>query len=195
MSKSLSFYVVTARANLAHILVAPDWSSSFELMFDASDVAVSAMLRKRNNKILHPIYYASKTLNEAQCNYMMTEKKLLTVVFAFDKFRSYLIETKFVVYTDHAAIKYLIAKKDAKSRLIRWVLCFSKLSIVFLLLISLSLSLSFPSLTLLFSPFLHSNLHTLNQLQTVQLHSNVFFIYHLRLGNVTGLILTFWKSS
>ncbi|EOX99750.1 Polyprotein, 77260-80472, putative [Theobroma cacao] len=73
-------------------------------------------------KILHPIYYASRTLNEAQANYTTTEKELLAIVFAFDKFRSYLVGTKVIVYTNHAAIKYLIEKKDAKPRLIRWVL-------------------------------------------------------------------------
>ncbi|PIN20438.1 DNA-directed DNA polymerase [Handroanthus impetiginosus] len=63
-----------------------------------------------------------KTLNDAQLNYTTIEKELLAVVFAFDKFRSYLVGTKVIVYTDHAAIRYLIEKKDAKSRLIRWVL-------------------------------------------------------------------------
>ncbi|PIN09081.1 DNA-directed DNA polymerase [Handroanthus impetiginosus] len=63
-----------------------------------------------------------KTLNDTQLNYTTTEKELLAVVFAFDKFRSYLVGTKVVVYTDHAAIRYLIEKKDAKPKLIRWVL-------------------------------------------------------------------------
>ena len=72
--------------------------------------------------IILTIYYASHTLNEAQVNYATTEKELLAIVFAFDKFRSYFVGSKVVVYTDHAAIKYLLAKKDAKPRLIRWVL-------------------------------------------------------------------------
>ncbi|PIN10857.1 DNA-directed DNA polymerase [Handroanthus impetiginosus] len=67
-------------------------------------------------------YYASKILNDAQFNYTTTEKGLLVVVFAFDKFRSYLVGTKVIVNTNHSAIKYLIEKKDAKPRLIRWVL-------------------------------------------------------------------------
>ena len=68
------------------------------------------------------IYYASRTLNDAQLNYATTEKELLAIVFAFDKFRPYLIGNKVVVHTDHSAIKYLKTKKDAKPRLIRWVL-------------------------------------------------------------------------
>ncbi|MGV7988905.1 Ty3/Gypsy family RNase HI domain-containing protein, partial [Mycobacterium kansasii] len=51
-----------------------------------------------------------------------TEKELLTVVFALDKFRSYLIGSKIIIYTDHAALKYLLSKNDAKPRLIRWIL-------------------------------------------------------------------------
>lgn len=75
-----------------------------------------------HDKVFHTIYYASRTLIEAQINYTTTEKELLAVVFAFDKFRSYLLGTRVIVYTDHAAIKYLISKKYATPRLIRWVL-------------------------------------------------------------------------
>ena len=61
-------------------------------------------------------------MNDAQLNYATTEKELLVIVFAFDKFRPYLIDNKVVVHTDHSAIKYLMTKKDTKPRLIRWVL-------------------------------------------------------------------------
>ena len=106
----------------APVIVTPDWSRPFELMCDASDYAVGAVLGQRYDKVFHSIYYASKTLIEAQQNYTVTEKELLAVVFAFDKFRSYLVGTKVIVYTDHSSIKYLIAKKDANPRLIRWIL-------------------------------------------------------------------------
>ena len=68
------------------------------------------------------IYYASKVITEAQVNYATTEKELLAVVYYFDKFRSYLIGFKVIVYTDHSALRYLFAKKDAKPRLLRWIL-------------------------------------------------------------------------
>ncbi|KAI3445417.1 hypothetical protein Pfo_002082 [Paulownia fortunei] len=84
--------------------------------------AMGAVLGQQKGRIFHVIYYASRTLTDAQMNYATTEKELLAVVFAFDKFRQYLIGTKVIVYTDHSAIKYLIEKKDAKPRLIRWVL-------------------------------------------------------------------------
>jgi hypothetical protein len=57
-----------------------------------------------------------------QLNYATTEKELLAVVFAIDKFRSYLVGAKVIIYTDHTALKYMLTKKDAKSRLIRWIL-------------------------------------------------------------------------
>ena len=102
--------------------MAPDWYFPFELMCDASDYAIGAVLGQKREKIFQVIYYASRTLNDAQLNYASTEKELLAIVFAFDKFRPYLIGNKVVVHTDHSAIKYLMTKKDAKPRLIRWVL-------------------------------------------------------------------------
>ncbi|CAN6697920.1 unnamed protein product [Malus baccata var. baccata] len=106
----------------APIIRPPDWSIPFELMCDASDYALGAVLGQRKDKQPHVIYYASRTLNDAQLNYSTTEKELLAVVFALDKFRSYLLGTKVIIYTDHAALKYLLTKKEAKPRLIRWML-------------------------------------------------------------------------
>ena len=91
-------------------------------MCDTSDYVVGAILGQRVDKMPHVIYYASKTLNDAQLNYSTTEKELLAVVFALDKFQSYLIGSKMIVYTDHAALRYLFSKKDSKARLIRWIL-------------------------------------------------------------------------
>ncbi|KAK1650411.1 hypothetical protein QYE76_068216 [Lolium multiflorum] len=81
-----------------------------------------AVLGQRVDKKLNVIHYASKTLDAAQRNYATTEKELLAVVFACDKFRSYIVDSKVTIHTDHAAIRYLMEKKDAKPRLIRWVL-------------------------------------------------------------------------
>ena len=91
-------------------------------MCDANDYAVGAVLGQRRDKQAYAIYYASHTLDEAQINYATTEKELLAVIFAIDKFCSYLIGSKVIVFTDHAALKYLLSKKDAKPRLIRWIL-------------------------------------------------------------------------
>nr|GEV51011.1 reverse transcriptase domain-containing protein [Tanacetum cinerariifolium] len=85
-------------------------------------VYINYLLRKRQEKHFRPIHYASKTMTEAESDYTTTEKEMLTVVYAFEKFRSYLIMNKSIVYTDHFALKYLFAKKDSKARLLRWVL-------------------------------------------------------------------------
>ncbi|RVW78439.1 Transposon Ty3-I Gag-Pol polyprotein [Vitis vinifera] len=92
------------------------------LMCDASDFAIRAVLGQREDGKPYVIYYASKTLNEAQRNYTTTEKELLVVVFALDKFCAYLIGSFIIVFTDHSALKYLLTKQDAKARLIRWIL-------------------------------------------------------------------------
>jgi hypothetical protein len=88
----------------------------------ASDYAVEAVLGQTKDKKHHAIAYASKTLTRPQLNYATTKKELLVVVYVIDKFRSYLVGAKVIVYTDHAALKYLLTKKDAKPRLIKWIL-------------------------------------------------------------------------
>nr|GFA19872.1 reverse transcriptase domain-containing protein [Tanacetum cinerariifolium] len=91
-------------------------------MCDASDYAVGAILGQRVKKHFRPIHYASKTMNQAETNYTTTKKEMLAVVYTFEKFCLYLIMNKSIVYTDHSDLKYLFAKKDAKARLLRWIL-------------------------------------------------------------------------
>ncbi|KAL9241866.1 hypothetical protein vseg_015926 [Gypsophila vaccaria] len=113
----------------APIIQAPNWSLPFEIMCDASDYALGAVLGQRVGRLSHVIHYASMTLNEAQKNYSTTEKEMLAVVFALEKFRSYLLGTKVIIYSDHAALRYLMSKKEAKPRLIRWILLMSEFDI------------------------------------------------------------------
>nr|GEU34492.1 reverse transcriptase domain-containing protein [Tanacetum cinerariifolium] len=103
----------------APILIAPDWDLPFEHMCDASDFAIGAVQGQCHEKNFRPIHYASKTMIEAESHYTTTEKEMLAVVYAFEKFRSYVILNKSIVYTDHPALKYLFAKKDSKARLLR----------------------------------------------------------------------------
>nr|KYP75218.1 Retrovirus-related Pol polyprotein from transposon 17.6 [Cajanus cajan] len=117
-----AFEALKARLTSTPIIIALDWKLDFELMCDASDYAVGAVLGQRRTKTFHAIHYASKVLNKAQINYATTEKELLAIVFALEKFRSYLIGSKVVVFTDHADIKYLLTTPDSKPRLIRWIL-------------------------------------------------------------------------
>nr|GEU84321.1 hypothetical protein [Tanacetum cinerariifolium] len=90
--------------NLAPILIKPDWSLPFKIMCDTSDYAIGVVLGQRIDKHFKPIHYASKTMNEAQENYTTTEKELLVIVFAFNKFH-------------------------AKPRLIQWILLLQEVDI------------------------------------------------------------------
>nr|GEX83231.1 DNA-directed DNA polymerase [Tanacetum cinerariifolium] len=117
-----SFQTLKRNLTKAPILIAPDWDMPFELMCDASDFAIDAVLRQRQEKHFRPIHYAIKTMTEAESNYTTMEKETLVVVYAFEKFRSYLIMNKSIVYTNHFALKYLFAKKDSNARLLCWVL-------------------------------------------------------------------------
>ena len=106
----------------APIIRPPDWSQDFELMCDAFDYAIGAVLGQRIDGKPHVIYYSIKTLNEAQRNYTTTEKEILAIVYALNKFRPYLLGSKTVIFTDHAAIKFLLSKNETKQRLIRYIL-------------------------------------------------------------------------
>jgi len=117
-----AFNTLKTRLVSAPVTTAPDWGQEFELMCDASDYATGAMLGQRKGRVFHDIYYTSKVLKKSQINYAATEKEMLAIVYELEKFRSYLVGSKVIVYTDHAAIKYLLNKFDSKPRLIRWIL-------------------------------------------------------------------------
>jgi len=106
----------------APIISAPDWSKSFEIMCDISDFAIGIVLGQHINNKQHMIYYSIRTFNNAQLTYTTTEKEFLTVVFALEKFRLYLFGLKTTLFIDHSALRYLMLKKDAKARFIRWIL-------------------------------------------------------------------------
>ncbi|CAM8996271.1 unnamed protein product [Rhodiola kirilowii] len=124
-----AFHNLKSALTSAPVVQPPNWKLPFELMCDASDFAVGVVLGQRFDKKLHVIYYASKVLAGAAANYTTTEKEMLAIVYAFEKFRQYLIGSKTMVYTDHAAIKYLLSKKDSKPQLIRWVLLLQEFDI------------------------------------------------------------------
>nr|GEX36067.1 reverse transcriptase domain-containing protein [Tanacetum cinerariifolium] len=109
-----AFQTLKKKLTEASILITPNWDLPFELMCDASDFSIGAVLGQRHEKHFRPIHYASKTLTEAKSNYTKMEKEMLAVVYAFKKFQSYLIMNKCIVHTDHSALKYLFAIKDAK---------------------------------------------------------------------------------
>nr|GEV69665.1 reverse transcriptase domain-containing protein [Tanacetum cinerariifolium] len=114
-----AFETLKKKLTEAPILVVPDWNLPFELMCDASDFTICAVLGQQKTKHFQHIHYASKTMIEAQIHYTTTEKEMLVVVYAFEKFQPYLVLSKSIMYTDHSALKYLLSKKDAKPRLLR----------------------------------------------------------------------------
>nr|GEU63674.1 reverse transcriptase domain-containing protein [Tanacetum cinerariifolium] len=103
-----AFETLKKKLTEALILVVPNWNLPFELMCDASHFAIGAVLGQRKTKHFQPIHYASKTMTEAQIHYTTTEKEMLVVVYAFEKFRPYLVLSKNILYTDHSALKYLL---------------------------------------------------------------------------------------
>ena len=107
---SAAFQTLKDKLTTAPVMIAPDWSKEFELMCDANDYAVGTVLGQRQDKTFHTIYYTSKVLNEAHLNYATTEKEMLAIVFALEKFRPYLV--------------------GSKPRLIRWVLFIQEFDIV-----------------------------------------------------------------
>ena len=117
-----AFEEIKSSLVIAPIMLTLDWNSDFEIMCDASDYAMGVVLGQRTEKIFKVICYANKTFNEAQENYTTTEKEMLAMVFSCEKIRPYILRSHVIIHTDHAAIKYLMAKKEAKPRLIIWVL-------------------------------------------------------------------------
>ena len=117
-----AFEEIKSRLVSTPIMLTLDWSNEFEIMCDASDYAMGAVLGQRTEKIFKSIYYANKTFNEAQENYSTIDKEMLAMVFVCEKFRPYILGSHVMIHTDHVAIKYLMGKKDAKPRLISWVL-------------------------------------------------------------------------
>ncbi|RDY02284.1 Retrovirus-related Pol polyprotein from transposon 17.6, partial [Mucuna pruriens] len=116
-----AFQELKNRLTSAPILQAPNWDLPFELMCNASNSALGVFLGQRVGAgfPVHVIAYASRIMDLAEQNYTTIEKELLAIVFALDKFRSYLLNSRIVVFSDHAALRYLLKKLDSKLRLIR----------------------------------------------------------------------------
>ncbi|GJX16358.1 reverse transcriptase domain-containing protein [Tanacetum coccineum] len=96
----LAFETLKKKLTEAPILIAPDWDLPFELICDASDFAIGAVLGQRHEKHFRPIHYASKTMNEAESHYTTTEKEMLVVarllrwVLVLQEFTFKVIDTK-----------------------------------------------------------------------------------------------------
>nr|GEZ64403.1 reverse transcriptase domain-containing protein [Tanacetum cinerariifolium] len=116
-----TFQTLKRKLTEAPILIAPNWDLPFELMYDASDFAICAVLGQRQENQFWPIQYASKTMTEAESNYTTTEKEMLAVVFQ-GKIAPLGSPPSRVHIQNHSALKYLFQKKDSNARLLQWVL-------------------------------------------------------------------------
>jgi hypothetical protein len=112
------FHTLKKALIFAPVIQPPDGHIPFDIMCGASDYAVGVVRSQSKDKKNYAISYARRSLTGPHLNYATTEKELLTVVFAVKKFRSYLVGAKVIVYMDHAALKYLLTKKDVKRCLI-----------------------------------------------------------------------------
>ncbi|KAL0400140.1 UNVERIFIED_CONTAM: Retrovirus-related Pol polyprotein from transposon opus [Sesamum radiatum] len=92
-----AFRDLKEKLTTAPIVSAPAWDLPFEIMCDASNDTLGAVLGQRVEKRFHTIYYASRTMNDAQRNYATTEKELLAVIFAIEKFRPYLLYLRWIL--------------------------------------------------------------------------------------------------
>ncbi|GKD98609.1 reverse transcriptase domain-containing protein [Tanacetum coccineum] len=124
------FNILKKKLTKAPIFVALDWDLPFEIICDTSDYAVGAVLGQRKTKHFQPIHYASKTMMDAQAHYTTMEKELLAVVYAFEKFWPYIVLSMTIVYTDHLALKYLLAKQDSKPRLLWCILLLQEFDVI-----------------------------------------------------------------
>ena len=105
-----AFEEIKSRLVIAPIMLTPNWNNDFEIMCDASDYVMGAVLGQKTEKIFKAIYYANKTFNEPQENYSTIEKEMLAMVFACEKFRPYILGSHVIIHTNHAAIRYPKAK-------------------------------------------------------------------------------------
>jgi transposase InsO family protein len=110
------------------VLAFPDNSKPFELTTDASDYAIGAVLSQKDeiSGIERPIYFLSKSLDDCQRKYTVTEKELYAIIYALEKFRPYIYGRQFTIHTDHRALLWLCGKKDVTGRLARWSLKISE---------------------------------------------------------------------
>ena len=115
---------------LPPIMQSPNWDLPFEIMCNASDYAIGAVLGQKEDKKEFVIYSTSKTLDSAQSNYTTTEKEFLAIVFALEKFRSYIVGSPITIFIDHAALKYLLSKQDTKPRMTRWILLYQEFNLI-----------------------------------------------------------------
>ena len=107
----------------APVVQPSDWTKSFHVFVDASDVAIDSVLMQLTEpKWSRPVYYASRKLSKAERNYSMTEREALGMVYSVTKYRHYSLGRKFSFHVDHSALLYLVSKASLTGKIARWTL-------------------------------------------------------------------------
>ena len=103
------------------MLAYPSFEKEFTLETDASTLGLGAVLSQRQeDSKLHPIAYASHSLNRSEKNYSITELETLAVVWAITHFRSHLYGNTVKVLTDHSAVKSVLETPNPTGKYARW---------------------------------------------------------------------------
>lgn len=121
-----AFEELKNRLSTAPVLANPDFTKIFTLQVDASNIALGCVLTQGEGEEEKVIAYASRTLTKSEKNFTTTEKELLAVIFATNKFRSYIEGTRCKVITDHAALLWLLKIQNPSGRLARWAIQLSQ---------------------------------------------------------------------
>jgi hypothetical protein len=117
-----AFETIKERLSIAPILQGPNWTIPFHIHIDASNKSIGAVLGQNEDNNPYAIYFIRKNLSGAELNYIVTEKELLAVVHALNKFRHYVRRYQVFVHANHAIIRYLMNKLDINGRIMRWIL-------------------------------------------------------------------------
>ena len=123
-----SFETLKEKLITTPILIFPNWKE-FHVHVDASGISLGAILTQPGDGAMdHPIYFASRKLMQAKCNYTTTEREGLAMIYDLHKFRHYLLGSHFKFFTDHSALKYLVNKPMLEGRICRWLMFFHEFS-------------------------------------------------------------------
>lgn len=117
-----AFELLKERLTGAPVLACPDFDKQFILQTDASNYGLGTVLTQNINDEERVIAYASRRLNNAECNYSATEKECLAIVWGIRKMRQYLEGYRFKVITDHLSLKWLNSIESPTGRIARWAL-------------------------------------------------------------------------
>ena len=121
--KEKAYQALKVMLSQAPVVQPPDWTKSFHVFVDASDIAIGSVLMQLTEmKWYRRVYYASRKLSTAERNYSTTEREALGMVYSVTKYRHYLLGWKFSFHMDHSTLIYLVSKASLTGKIARWTL-------------------------------------------------------------------------